>query len=114
MEEADVIIAFAFGNRPPQGGGALSRAELRRQRPGGPGVASVVGFHDHLKRCVLTTRANDMTAYAPHGYAMPDTYDPESGQVWTRYRPVHLVTDMVGRLTLLQRELAEEATWNGD
>ncbi|TDD48102.1 hypothetical protein [Saccharopolyspora elongata] len=184
VAEADFIIAFAFGNRPPANGGdpakvrpepgptnealayvisklrqerrlpvyaqweiaqvlaekhhmdhvvsiepeiaedgtikylstddiAKKVAELRRQEPDGPGVASVVGFHDHLKRCVLTTRANDMMAYAPLGYAMPNTYDQESGQVWTRYRPVYLVVDMAGQLALLQRELVEEATPDG-
>lgn len=84
-------------------------AELRADRPGGPGRASVVGFRDHHKRCVLTCRANDLIAHAPEGVAMPSDYDSESGQVWTRYRPVYLATDMAGQLALLQGELLEAA-----
>lgn len=82
-------------------------AELRADLPGGPGRASVVGFHDHHKRCVLTCRANDLIAHAPEGVAMPRDYDAESGQVWTRYRPVYLATDMAAQLALLQSELLE-------
>ncbi|HEY9414832.1 MAG TPA: hypothetical protein VIQ30_08760 [Pseudonocardia sp.] len=69
-------------------GVAKQVAELQADLPGGPGRASVVGFRDHHKRCVLTCRANDLVAHAPEGVAMPRDYDAESGQVWTRYRPV--------------------------
>lgn len=85
-------------------------AELRSKVPGGPGRASVVGFRDHHKRCVLTCRANALVAHAPGGVAMPKDYDPESGQVWTRSRPVYLTVDMAGQLALLQRELLEAAS----
>ncbi len=62
----------------------------------------VVGFADHAVRCVLTVRASGVDAAVPIEAELPDTYDPESGQAWTRSRPVYLPTDLVGRLILLQ------------
>lgn len=85
-------------------------AQLRAKAAAGAGRASVVGFRDHHKRCVLTCRINHLTAHAPEGYPMPSTYDPDSGQVWTRSRPVYLAADVAGQFLLLERALVEAAS----
>ncbi|WP_433564908.1 hypothetical protein ACQP1O_06215 [Nocardia sp. CA-151230] len=41
-------------------------------------------------------------AFAAAGIAMPDQYDPQSGQLWTISRLLHLPTDLLGRLALLK------------
>ncbi|MFI9504402.1 hypothetical protein [Nocardia sp. NPDC052566] len=64
-------------------------------------VAGVVAFHDHLWRATRTTAANGFRAYAPQGVAMPDRYDPQSGQPWTTSPVLYLPTDYAGRLRLL-------------
>ncbi|MFC5805339.1 hypothetical protein [Streptomyces formicae] len=94
-------------------GVAAQVVEARKQLPGGIGTAGVIGFRDHVKRCVLTTRDRGMTAYAPRGFAMPGTYDPESGQPWTRRRDLYLVTDMMAQWTMLQKKLITAAYPNG-
>ncbi|MER5936945.1 hypothetical protein ABT121_06425 [Streptomyces sp. NPDC001928] len=94
-------------------GVAAQVLEYRKQAPGGIGTACVVGFRDHHKRCVLTTRDRAMTAYAPEGIAMPHTYDPESGQAWTRRRDLYLVHDMLAQWTTLRAKLITAAYPNG-
>ncbi len=81
----------------------------RAQLPGGVGTAAVVGFRDHVKRCVQTTRDRGITAYAPRGFAMPGTYDAQSGQAWTRRRDLYLVHDMVAQLSVLRQKLITQA-----
>ncbi|WP_279630225.1 hypothetical protein [Streptomyces murinus] len=44
---------------------------------------------------------------------MPGTYDPESGQAWTRRRDLYLVHDMVAQLTVLRTKLIAQAYPNG-
>ncbi|MGA4837332.1 hypothetical protein [Streptomyces sp. G45] len=61
-------------------GVAQQVAEARRKLPGGLGTACVVGFRDHLKRCVLTTKDRGMPAFAPRGFTMPKTYDPQQAR----------------------------------
>ncbi len=94
-------------------GVAQQVAEARKNLPGGPGTAGVVGFRDHHKRCVLTTQGRGMKAFAPRGFAMPKTYDPQSGQAWTRRRDLYLVSDMTAQWTMLQRKMIMEAYPNG-
>lgn len=94
-------------------GVAAQVVEARKQLPGGVGTAGVVGFRDHVKRCLQTTRDRGMTAYAPRGFTMPGTYDPESGQPWTRRRDLYLVHDMLAQWTVLRQKLIDEAYPNG-
>lgn len=69
------------------------------------GKVAVVGFADHLKRSVDTSRRVGMDAAAPAGYDMPNTYDPQSGQPWTRSRLVYLVHDVCCRAEDRRNEL---------
>ncbi|MCX4672597.1 hypothetical protein OG453_39150 [Streptomyces sp. NBC_01381] len=89
-------------------GVAAQVAGLRENLPGGIGTAGVIGFRDHVKRCVQTTRDRGMTAYAPHGVDMPGTYDTESGQPWTRRRDLYLVHDMAAQWAVLREKLVRE------
>jgi len=65
------------------------------------GTVGVIGFADHVVRCVLTAKAAGMTAAVPKGVTLPSEYDPESGQPWTRDRKSYLATDLAGRLATL-------------
>ncbi|MEU8896445.1 hypothetical protein [Nocardia sp. NPDC048505] len=65
-------------------------------------VAGVVAFGDHLWRATYSTAATGFDAYAPAGVAMPDRYDPESGQPWTTGPEKYLPVDYLGRAQLLQ------------
>jgi hypothetical protein len=65
------------------------------------GQVGVVCFADHAGRCVLTAEEAGMDAAVPEGVALPSTYDPESGQEWTRDRLAYLTTDLQGRLLAL-------------
>ena len=94
-------------------GVAAQVVEYRKKAPHGIGTACVVGFRDHHKRCVQTTRDRAMPAYAPAGFAMPHTYDPESGQPWTRRRDLYLVHDMLAQWTVLRAKVIAEAYPNG-
>ncbi|MEV8545150.1 hypothetical protein [Streptomyces sp. NPDC051572] len=94
-------------------GVAAQVVDHRKQAPGGVGTACVVGFRDHHKRCVQTTRDRAMPAYAPAGFAMPHTYDLESGQAWTRRRDLYLVHDMLAQWTVLRAKVIAEAYPNG-
>ncbi|MEV0095908.1 hypothetical protein [Streptomyces sp. NPDC050738] len=94
-------------------GVAAQVAEARKHVPGGIGTAGVVGFRDHVKRCVQTTRDRGMTAYAPRGFEMPGTYDPESGQAWTRRRDLYVVHDMAAQWQVLRQKLIAQAYPNG-
>ncbi|GAA2357213.1 hypothetical protein GCM10010376_94640 [Streptomyces violaceusniger] len=94
-------------------GVAAQVAEQRKSNPGGLGTAGVVGWRDHIKRCVLTTEGRGMTALAPEGFTMPDTYDPESGQPWTRRRDLYLVHDMNAQWGMMRTELISRMYPNG-
>lgn len=74
----------------------------------GVGTAGVVGFRDHVKRCVLTTTARGVRAGAPAGFAMPGTYDPGSAQAWTRDRDLYLVHDVYAQFANLRAALLAE------
>jgi len=61
------------------------------------GVVGVVGFADHLWRCVTTVRQFGLEAYAPQGVGMPHEYDAQSGQPWCRSRLAYLMHDIMIR-----------------
>ncbi len=65
-----------------------------------PGRAGVLCFADHAVRCQMTMRAAGLTAEVPEGVALPNDYDAESGQPWTRERSAYLPTDLLGRSLL--------------
>lgn len=65
------------------------------------GRVGVVCFADHAGRCVLTADGAGMDAAVPEGVDLPSTYDPQSGQEWTRERLAYLTTDLQGRLLAL-------------
>ena len=69
------------------------------------GKVAVVGFADHIKRCVDTSRRAGLDAAAPAGYAMPMAYDADSGQPWTRSRLVYLLHDVMCRIEDRRNEL---------
>jgi hypothetical protein len=70
-------------------------------------TAGVIAFEDHLWRATYTTVANGFAAYAPARVRMPSTYDPQSGQEWTRSRSAYLPTDYAGRIPVIGRVLAQ-------
>lgn len=83
--------------------GVAAKVAALRGRSAHTDVAGVVAFSDHLWRAVYTTRANGLDAYAPADIAMPSTYDPQSGQDWTRNRAAYLPRDYAARLALVPR-----------
>ncbi len=63
------------------------------------GRVGVVGFADHVVRCVMTATASGIEdAVVVDGLALPTAYDPESGQEWTRDRFAYLTVDLSGRI----------------
>lgn len=66
------------------------------------GTVGVLCFADHIGRCLLTAEAAGMEAVLPDGVELPATYDPDSGQEWTRDRLSYLVTDLTGRILTLE------------
>ncbi|GAB2738435.1 hypothetical protein ACX801_04660 [Arthrobacter bambusae] len=92
-------------------GVAAQVKELRASQPSG--IAGIVGFRDHIKRCVQTTQDRGMDAFAPQGIDMPGTYDPQSGQPWTRRRDLYLVHDMYAQIAVLRGKLIAQAYPNG-
>lgn len=71
----------------------------RLAEPQSLGCVGVVAFADHLYRCVATARRLGFDAHAPGGIAMPDSYDPQSGQAWCRDRIAYLLHDIMIRVT---------------
>ena len=66
----------------------------------------VIAFADHAVRCVHTTRTDDARVGVPDGVALPTTYNPRSGQPWTRDRASYLSVDLfaaAGRPALTTR-----------
>ena len=89
-------------------GVAAKVLELNGNNPAAMGKVGVVGFRDHIKRCVQTTQGRRMQAFAPAGIDMPGTYDPQSGQAWTRRRDLYLLHDMYAQVaTLRGRQIAQ-------
>ena len=73
------------------------------------GKVAVVGFADHIKRCVDTSRRTGMDAAAPGGYTMPAAYDADSGQPWTRSRLAYLVHDLMCRFEDRRNQIIADA-----
>ncbi|NTZ87308.1 hypothetical protein FCJ61_31065 [Burkholderia metallica] len=62
------------------------------------GTVAVVGHRDHAKRCIQTSQQAGMHAAAVAEVPLPTTYDPQSGQPWTRNRSLYLVHDMYAQM----------------
>ncbi|WP_416052989.1 hypothetical protein [Cupriavidus basilensis] len=77
------------------------------------GKVAVVGHRDHAKRCIQTSKARGMDAYAAQEVALPLNYDPQSGQAWTRRRDLYLVHDMYAQFTTLRTSLIAANYPNG-
>lgn len=77
------------------------------------GIVGVVGFRDHVKRCVVTSRGRGMNAYAPAGIPMPGVYDLLSGQAWTRRRDIYLIHDMLAQMAVVSAKANAAAYPNG-
>lgn len=78
-------------------GGTAAAVVERARGAASLGKVAVVGFCDHIKRCVDTSRRFGMDAAAPATYDMPTAYDPQSGQPWTRSRLAYLMHDVCCR-----------------
>lgn len=71
-------------------------------KPSTLGTVGVIAHRDHAKRCVLTSRARGMEACVAAGLHLPVTYDPQSGQPWTRSRDLYLIHDMAAQFMQLR------------
>ncbi|WP_103095274.1 hypothetical protein [Novosphingobium guangzhouense] len=72
------------------------------------GKVAVVGHRDHVKRCVLTSQANGMTAAVAREVPLPVVYDPQSAQPWTRRRDAYLLTDLTAQLSMIRNRVIAE------
>ncbi|MCL1122958.1 hypothetical protein [Shewanella surugensis] len=61
------------------------------------GTAIVVAFYDHSLRAVNLSREVGIDAYSPKGYALPNHYDADSGQPWTRSREAFILYEIKTR-----------------
>ena len=78
------------------------------------GTVAVVAVRDHAWRCVDLCRRHGLQAGVPEGWALPEFYDPASGQPWTRDRLAYLLHDLHCRAldrrdTLIGREVERPA-----
>jgi hypothetical protein len=74
--------------------GGVVEAVLARNAGADLGTVAVVAVRDHAWRCVRICRRHGLTAGVPAGWALPDIYDPDSGQPWTRDRIAYLLHDL--------------------
>lgn len=72
------------------------------------GRVAVVGHRDHVKRCIIVSRAVGIEAAAASGIALPVNYDPLSGQAWTRSRELYLLGDVLAQLMMTRARLLGE------
>jgi len=97
---ADALEAIYPGRDANAEPGFLSTAgvvEAVASRGGGStalGTVAVVAVRDHAWRCVELCRRRGLHAGVPEGWALPNRYDPESGQPWTRERLTYLLHDL--------------------
>lgn len=87
--------------------GLAEAVVTRAKQPAALGTVGVVAHRDHAKRCVLTSRDRGMDAFVAADLPLPVTYDPQSGQPWTRRRDLYLLHDMAAQFMRLRaREIA--------
>lgn len=81
-------------------GVAEQAVRLATARGVGLCTVAVVAFADHAVRAVETVRAVGLDGGVPTGVPLPDRYDPESGQPWTRDRATYVALDLAARSLL--------------
>jgi hypothetical protein len=64
------------------------------------GIAGIITFDALAVGGVTAMRAAGVPAAVPAGCRLPDAYDPESGQLWTRSLEAWLPVDLFGRCLL--------------
>ncbi len=67
------------------------------------GKVLIVAYRDHAPRCVATARKLGFDAFVPP-IALPNDYDPQSGQAWTRNRHAYIIHDTLSRLEAYRAE----------
>ncbi len=72
------------------------------------GKVVVVGHRDRVKRCVLVSRDNGMTAAVAREVPLPVKYDPQSVQPWTRRRDAYLLSDLIAQLSMTRNRVIGE------
>jgi len=97
---ADVLTAIYPGrdaSAEPQFLSTAGVVEAVLRRGGGSvgrGAVAVVAARDHAWRCVEICRCHGLRAGIPAGWALPELYDPASGQPWTREPLTYLLHDL--------------------
>ncbi len=80
-------------------------AEVLRHEGGAAasmGAVAIVAHRDHAKRCVQISRRHGMNAIVATEIELPVTYDPLSGQPWTRRRDIYLAHDLAAQFIALR------------
>lgn len=77
--------------------------------PAALGTVAVVGHRDHAKRCIATSVAAGMKAFAVKEVTLPVNYDALSAQPWTRNRELYLVHDMFAQIATTTATLISQA-----
>lgn len=72
------------------------------------GVVAIVAHRDHAKRCVQISRRHGMEAVVAAEVELPATYDPQSGQAWTRRRDIYLAHDLAAQFIALRSQTIAE------
>lgn len=72
------------------------------------GVVAIVAHRDHAKRCVQISRRHGMDAVVAAEVELPATYDPHSGQAWTRRRDIYLAHDLAAQFIALRSQAIAE------
>jgi hypothetical protein len=68
------------------------------------GKVLIVAYRDHAPRCVRIARKLGFDAFVPPR-ELPNEYDSESGQAWTRNRRAYIVHDILSRLEAYRAEV---------
>ncbi|NIB42168.1 hypothetical protein HBA55_21355 [Pseudomaricurvus alkylphenolicus] len=61
------------------------------------GKAIVISFSEHSLRSIRTAREVGIDAYAPEAVMLPNTYDEQSGQPWTRTKRNYVLHELRSR-----------------
>ena len=70
------------------------------------GTTIVVAFKEHALRAVNTAIAAGLNAYAPKGYNLPDKYDTNSGQPWTRDKLTFVLYEIRTRANIYREKFS--------
>lgn len=92
----EAIYPARDGNAEPRYLGTAAVVDAVLARSGGRdlGPVAVVALRDHAWRCVRICRDRGLDAGVPEGWPLPEGYDAQSGQPWTRHRLAYLLHDL--------------------